>query len=152
MGSSVLLSNCCLRFAVSPSKHKIRTFFPPSFVSMCIIFSLQHCFVSVCEFAWPVLSFLCTGARPEICLSAKNIRIPAQEGWLGFWAAWAEGQRGEERWRQQRRKKTERKERKGRQGEESVFSGPFPSSQILISPPRALFPRSSGAEHAETAL
>lgn len=24
---------------------------------------------------------LCTGARPEICLSPENIRIPAQEGW-----------------------------------------------------------------------
>lgn len=97
--------------------HKTRTFFPPSFVSVCIIFSLRHCLVSVCEFAWPVLSFLCTDARPEICPSAKNIRIPAQEGWLGFWAARAEGQRagGEER-RGEVKTAEEEKERKGKEG------------------------------------
>lgn len=68
--------------------------------------------------------FLCTGARPEICLSPKNIRIPAQEGRLGFSAAWAEGQRagGEERWRQQRSRK--RKEKR------ASFLGRFPAARF----------------------
>lgn len=59
---------------------------------------------------------LCTGARPEICLSPKNIRIPTQEGWLGSSAARAEGQRagGEER-----RGKDSRGVK--RRGKESVF-------------------------------
>lgn len=85
---------------------------------------------------------LCTGARPEICLSPKNIRIPAQEGRLGFSAAWADGQRagGEER----RGEDSRGVERRGKR-ERLFFSGPLPS--ILIGPPRALFPRSSGAEH-----
>lgn len=65
-------------------------------MSLCIILTLSRFSVWICMTS-PL--FLCAGARPEICLSPKNIRIPAQEGWLGFSAAWAEGQRagGEER-------------------------------------------------------
>lgn len=115
------------------------------FVSVCIILTLSHLIMWICMTS--PLS-LCTGARPEICLSPKNIRIPAQEGWLGFSAARAEGQRagGEER-------RGEDSRGEGRRGKrERIFSGPLPSSQILIGPPRALFPRSTGAEHGETAL
>lgn len=93
-------------------KQKIAAHSPP-FVSVCIILTLSHFIMWICMTS--PLS-LCTGARPEICLPPKNIRIPAQEGRLGFSAARAEGQRageerrGEERWRQQRRR-TERKKR-----------------------------------------
>lgn len=83
---------------------------------------------------------LCTGARPEICLSPKNIRIPAQEGWLGFSAAWAEGQRageerGEERWRQQRRRTAWKKR-------ERIFLGRFPAARFwsVRLAPRSLGP------------
>ncbi|XP_042248709.1 nuclear factor I/Xb isoform X14 [Thunnus maccoyii] len=60
------------------------------------------------------------------------------------------GKEQEERRGEDSRGVERRGKRKGRG--ESVFSGPVPSSQILISPPCALFPRSSGAEHGETAL
>lgn len=70
---------------------------------------------------------LCTGARPEICLSPKNIRIPAQEGRLGFSAARAEGQRaGEER----RGEVKTAEEKNGEEKESVFFLGRFPAARF----------------------
>lgn len=70
---------------------------------------------------------LCTGARPEICLSPKNIRIPAQEGWLGFSAAWAEGQRAG---LEERRGEDSRGEEWRRKRESVFFLGRFPAARF----------------------
>lgn len=99
-------------------EQKIRAHFPPSFF-VCYFWSptLSRFSVRICMTS---LLFLCTGARPEICLSPKNIRIPAQEGRLGSSAAWAEGQRagGEER-----RGEDSRGVEKERRGERLFWAG-----------------------------
>lgn len=100
-------------------EHKVGAHSPPP-VSLCVILTPSRFSVWICMTS--PLS-LCTGARPEICLSPKNIRIPTQEGRLGSSAARAEGQRagGEERWGQQRG----RKERRG----ERLSLGRFPAAR-----------------------
>ena len=92
-------------------------------VSLCIISTPSRFSVWICMTS--PLS-LCTGARPEICLSPKNIRIPAQEGRLGFSAAWADGQRagGEER----RGEDSRGVERRGERERLFFFLGRFPAA------------------------
>lgn len=61
--------------------------------------------------------FLCTGARPEICLSPKNIRIPAQEAVAWLLSCLSRGAKS----RRERRGEDSKRSRKGEGKSERLF-------------------------------
>lgn len=93
-----------------------RRTFSPSFI--VYYFNTFQC-------VWPALSSSVQAPGLKSVCPLKSIRIPAQEGWLGFSAAWAEGQRaagGEERWRRQSSRKERKRVRR--------FLGRFPAARF----------------------
>lgn len=101
--------------------------------SLCIIFSLFSCSVLHLHDQSSLFSVQAPGLKSVRPL--KNIGVPR----AGALASELREPRGKEQ--------AGRREARCREGRKRAsFSGPFPSSQILIGPPRALLPRSSGAE------
>lgn len=112
--------------------------FPSSF----FVYYFPSCTVSVCEFARPVLSPSVQAPGLKSVCPLKTYVSPHRRGGLASRLLEPTGKEQEER--RGRGEDSRGVERRGKR-ERLFFSGPLPS--ILIGPPRALFPRSSGAEH-----